>query len=153
MENQLFLPALSCSLHACTPLPSRPPEPAAELSIYRDCTVLLLHRFFRLSVEVGRLPSLLGREIFPARTSRYAAHTFEDAVIFVHDVERCLEQLDDFSRQVIASVVLQDHTADEAARQLGRRRETIIRRLPAALDSLTESFLRARLLRPLVRPE
>ncbi len=153
MGDQPSILASSCNLQASTPLPPGPPQPAPELSIYRDCTVALLHRFFRLSVEVGRLPSLLGREIFPGRSSRYRAHTFEDAVIFVHDVERCLEQLDDLSRQVIACIVLQDYSIEEAAALLRRRRETVMRRLPEALDLLTESLLRAGLLRPLVRPE
>ena len=41
----------------------------------------------RLSVEVGRLPSVLGREFFRARVSSYHVSTFEDTVIFVHDME------------------------------------------------------------------
>ncbi len=153
METQLSILASSDDpIHYVLP-PTEAPEPPPELSIYRDCTVLVLRRFFRLSVEVGRLPSLLGREIFPARTSRYVAHTFEDAVIFVHDVERCLEQLDEMSRQVIAYVILQDHSVEDAARLLRRRRETVSRQLPEALDLLTEMFLRGGILRPLVRPE
>ena len=39
-----------------------PPE--SELWIYRDRTTAMLRRYFRLSVELGRLPSLLGREFF-----------------------------------------------------------------------------------------
>lgn len=152
MENVLIT-SPPCSFQASAAPHPAPPQPAAELSIYRDHTVLLLRRYLRLSIDIGRLPSLLGREIFPARTTHYTVHTFEDAVIFVHDVERCLEQLDDFSRQVIARIVLQDHSEFEAARLLRRRRETIIRRLPLALDLLTEVFLRAGILRPLVSPE
>ncbi len=33
-----------------------------DLWLYRDRTLALLKRYMRLSVEVGRLPSLLGRE-------------------------------------------------------------------------------------------
>jgi hypothetical protein len=33
----------------------------AELWLYRDRTTGLLRRYIRMSVEVGRLPSLLGR--------------------------------------------------------------------------------------------
>src|SRR5438876_933901 len=64
-----------------------PPE--SELWIYRDRTTAMLRRYFRLSVELGRLPSLLGREFFRARVTSYRMHSFEDAVIFVHDVENC----------------------------------------------------------------
>ena len=41
--------------------------------------------------------------------------TFEDTVIFVHDVENSLEKLDHFSQQLIARVVLLDYSHDEAA--------------------------------------
>src|SRR5579872_4845068 len=35
-----------------------------DLWLYRDRTVALLRRYMRLSIEVGRMPSLLGREFF-----------------------------------------------------------------------------------------
>ena len=69
-----------------------------DLWLYRDRTLSLLRRYLRLSVEVGRLPSLLGRELFRARITAYRVGTFEDAVIFVHDMERSLEQLGEFER-------------------------------------------------------
>ena len=31
------------------------------LWVYRERTLALLHRYFRMSIEVGRLPSILGR--------------------------------------------------------------------------------------------
>ena len=54
---------------------------------YRDRTVALLRRYARASVEVGRLPSLLGREYFRAKVSSYPMTSFEDIVIFVHDMD------------------------------------------------------------------
>ena len=36
----------------------------AELWLYRDRCIALLKRYVRLAVEIGRLPSLLGREFF-----------------------------------------------------------------------------------------
>ena len=53
----------------------------------------MLRRYHRLSVEVGRLPSLLGRDFVRTRVTSYHAGTFEDAVIFVHDVARGLAKL------------------------------------------------------------
>jgi predicted DNA-binding protein (UPF0251 family) len=117
-----------------------------ELWLYRDRTVALLRRYLRYSVEVGRLPSLLGREFFRTRVSSYRVGTFEDAVIFVHDVEKCLEKLDQFERELIAKMVLQDYTQYEAARLMGCWRRTIGRRFPEALDRLSEAFLRGGLL-------
>src|SRR3954467_11204472 len=70
--------------------------PKQELFSYHDRTIALLKRYFRMSLEIGRMPSVLGREVFRARVTSYRVHTFEDAVIFVHDVEKCLEQLDPF---------------------------------------------------------
>jgi hypothetical protein len=117
-----------------------------DLWLYRERTVGLLRRYHRLSVEVGRLPSLLGREFFRTRVTSYRAGTFEDAVIFVHDVARGLEKLDSFDHKLIAKIVLQDYTHNETARLLGCWRRTVGRRFPEALDQLTDIFLEAGLL-------
>jgi DNA-directed RNA polymerase specialized sigma24 family protein len=106
----------------------------------------MLRRYQRLSVEVGRLPSLLGREFFRTRVTSYHAGTFEDAVIFVHDVARGLEHLDGFEHKLIARIALQDYTQNEAARMLGCWRRTVGRRFPEALDRVTEIFLESGLL-------
>jgi predicted DNA-binding protein (UPF0251 family) len=119
---------------------------SCDLWLYRDRTVALLKRYLRFSVEVGRLPSLLGREFFRTRVSSYRVGTFEDAVIFVHDVEKCLEELGRFDQELIAKVVLQDYTQDEAAQLMGCWRRTIGRRFPEALDQLSEAFLEGGLL-------
>lgn len=117
-----------------------------DLWLYRDRTTAMLRRYFRYSIEVGRLPSLLGREFFRTRVTCYRVGTFEDAVIFVHDVERCLNQLEHFDRELIGKAVLQDFSHDEVARLMGCRRRTVGRRLPEAVDHLSEIFLTAELL-------
>ena len=117
-----------------------------DLWLYRERTLGLLRRYQRLSVEVGRLPSLLGREFFRTRVTSYHAGTFEDAVIFVHDVARSLEQLGEFERKLIAKIALQDYTQNETARVLGCWRRTVGRRFPEALDRVTEIFLDSGLL-------
>ena len=118
-----------------------------DLWLYRDRTVAILKRYSRLSIEAGRLPSLLGREFFRGHVSHYRVTTFEDVVIFVHDVERCLEKLDSFSQQLIAKCVLLDYSQDEAAKLLGCWRRTVGRRYPEALDRLSELFLAGGLLK------
>ncbi len=148
-------PHITVSLSAAAePVPDagRPPRPV-ELSFYRDHTLLLLRRHFRMSLQLGRLPALLGREIFRARVSHYRAQTFEDAVIFVHDVDRCLDQLDGFFRQLIARIVFQEYTEEEVARMLRLPLRTVERHLPEALDKVTDLFLTCGILRPLVRPD
>ena len=121
-----------------------------ELWMYRRRTVGMLKRYLRYSIEVGRLPSLLGREFFRTRITSYRVSTFEDAVIFVHDVEQALEKLDDFEQQLVAKMVMQEYTQDEASRLLGCGRRTIGRRFPETLDRLSEMFLRGGLLTPLL---
>jgi DNA-directed RNA polymerase specialized sigma24 family protein len=123
-----------------------------DLWLYRDRTLAMLKRYMRLSVEVGRLPSLLGREFFRTRVTSYHVATFEDTVIFVHDVERMLSRLDPFSQKLIAKIALQEYTQDEAARLLGCWRRTVGRRYQEALDRLSEMFLEGGLLRPFENP-
>lgn len=113
----------------------------SDLALYRGATLSLLRRYFQLSVEIGRLPSLLGRECFRARLTSYRAQSFEDAVIFVHDLERCVEELDEFSQQLLARVVFQEYTREEAAALLGCTRKTVYFCFAEALDCLSALLL------------
>ena len=101
----------------------------------------MLRRYMRYSIETGRLPSLLGREFFRSKVTSYTVVTFEDRVIFVHDMERCLEKLDDFGRQLIARYVLQEHDRWATARLLNCNEKTIRRLAPVVLDQLGEILL------------
>ncbi len=134
-------------------LDTQAPAADPDLWLYRKRTVGLLRRYMRLSIEVGRLPSLLGREFFRTRVTSYRASTFEDAVIFVHDVERSLEKLSDFDKKLIAKIVLQEYSQEEAATLLGCGRRHAVRCYPEALDRATELFLKRGLLTRLPRTE
>jgi hypothetical protein len=130
-----------------TPVEDIPaPGSDPDLWLYRRRTVALLRKYMRISIEVGRLPSLLGREFFRTRVTSYRASTFEDAVIFVHDVERSLEQLNEFDKKLIAKIVLQEYPQEEAARLIGCGRRHAVRCFPEALDRVTEMFLKKQLL-------
>jgi hypothetical protein len=131
------------------------PASDPDLWLYRKRTVGLLRRYMRLSIEVGRMPSLLGREFFRTRVTSYRSATFEDMVIFVHDVERSLDQLSEFDKKLIAKVVLQEYPQEEAGRLIGCGRRHAVRCYPEALDRVTEIFLKRRLLLrlPSVKPE
>ena len=122
------------------------PSSDPDLWLYRDRTVALLRRYMRLSIEVGRLPSLLGREFFRTRVTSYGSSTFEDSVIFVHDVERSLEKLGDLDKKWIARTVLQEYSQEEAARLIGCVRRHAVRCYAEALDRVTEIFLKRGLL-------
>jgi hypothetical protein len=73
-----------------------------SLRIYRGRTIAMLRRYLRYSLETGRVPSLLGRQYFRTGVPSYGIGTFEDRVIFVHDMEICLQRLEEFVRQLIA---------------------------------------------------
>lgn len=123
-----------------------PLPPASELHVYRGKTVSLLRRYFALSLEAGRLPSLLGREVFRSRVEEWPNASFEDNVIFVHDIERCLEQLNPYHRSILARILFESYTFEEAGRRMGRDERHIRRLFPCILDSLSRTFLRLRLL-------
>src|SRR5580658_3154605 len=112
-----------------------------EQRIYRGRTVGMLRRYLRYSIEAGRLPSLLGSEFFRAKVTAYTVVTFEDRVIFVHDMETCLDRLDDFSRQIIARHILQEHDQAATGRLLGCTERTVRTYVPVVLDLFGEILL------------
>jgi hypothetical protein len=140
-------PAISADIRA--------PGGNPDLWLYRKRTVGLLRRYMRLSIEVGRLPSLLGREFFRTRVTSYRAVTFEDTAIFVHDVERSLEKLSEFDKKLIAKIVLQEYSQEEAARLIGCGHRHTARCYVEALDRVSEIFLKRKLLLrlPCTKPE
>src|SRR6267378_4116287 len=116
-------------------------ETEIELWPYRRRTVALLRRYARASVEVGRLPSLLGREFFRSRVTSYTMRNFEDIVIFVADMERAIEKLNAIEKKLLAMNVLEEYTIPEVARLLGCTQRTVERLLQDALDQLSRILL------------
>lgn len=121
-------------------------EPKPELAFYRKYTEAMLRRYVRLSLTVGRMPALLGHDAFRGKMSTYRVTSFEDSVIFVYDVEKCLKKLDGFSQELIRRIALQEYTQGEAAGLLRVSLRTIVRRYGEAIDALTRIFLENRLL-------
>ena len=122
-----------------------------ELRTYRGRTVAMLRRYMQYSIETGRLPSLLGREFFRAKVTSYTVVTFEDRVIFVHDMEKCLGRLDEFSRQLIARHILQEHDQEATGKLLGCTERTVRTYVPVVLDLLSEILIQVGLMEPLGR--
>lgn len=121
-----------------------------ELAFYRKYTEALLRRYMKLSMEAGRAPSLLGREMFRGRVTHYRVQGFDDVVIFVHDVESCLKLLDAEQNRLIRRIALQEYSQTETAAMLNVPVRTLVRRYESALDRLTRLFLDRRLLEPLM---
>jgi hypothetical protein len=124
-------------------------KPKVELAFYRKYTEAMLRRYLRLSIQAGRVPSLLGRELFRGHVTSYRVHSFEDVVIFCFDVEKRLGRLTVMDQQLIKRIALQEYTQGEAAGMLGLSLRNSIRQYGYALDALTEMFLEAGMLEPL----
>lgn len=116
-------------------------ETEMDLWPYRRRTIALLRRYARASVEVGRLPSLLGREFFRSRVTSYTMRNFEDVVIFVADMEHAIEKLNALEKKLLAMNVLEEYTIPEVARLLGGTQRTVERFLQDALDQLSRILL------------
>jgi hypothetical protein len=128
-------------------------ETQIDLWPYRDRTVGLLRRYARASVEVGRLPSLLGRECFRARVTSYSMNSFEDIVIFVHDMEQAVNKLGPLEKRLLAMNVLEEYTQGEIARLLGCTRRWIEFRIPEAIDEMTRILLECGLMKRMAQSE
>jgi hypothetical protein len=121
-------------------------EPVISLAFYRKHTESMLRRYLYASMQVGRTPSILGEPVARGWASSRPVRTFEDAVIFVLDVEMCLNQLGSLDRQMLSRIVLQEYTQSEAAPLLGMSVRAISYKFPQALDRLTEKLLETGLL-------
>jgi len=121
-------------------------EPETSLAFYRKHTESLLRRYLQASMLVGRAPSILGDPVARGWVSSRPVRTFEDAVIFVLDIENCLNKVGWLDRVILSRVVLQEFTQVEAAIILGISVRAIGYKLQHALDRLTEKLLDAGLL-------
>lgn len=127
-----------------------PRKSAASLDAYRKYTEALLRRYSQMAMETGRVPSLLGRELFRGKVTNYVVHGFDDVVIFVHDVRNCLDLLDSEAYQLIERIALQEYTLEETAALLGLPVWRINRQYGNALDEVTEMFLERKMLERLI---
>jgi DNA-directed RNA polymerase specialized sigma24 family protein len=97
-------------------------------------------------MQVGRAPNILGDPVGRGWVSSRPVRTFEDAVIFVLDVETCVNHLGSLDRQMLCRIVIQEYTQAEAATLLGMSVRAVAYKYPQAIDRLTEKLLEAGLL-------
>ena len=147
-----FIPILKLIEAAQAPAIERQPEsgpnPRPQLAFYRKYTEAILRRYMRMSMQLGKVPCLLSRgEMFRAKVSNYRMESFEDVVIFCHDVERCIQRLTATQQRLIDLIAVKEYTAQEAAPILCRCRENIPRDYTRALDRLTGIFLDTQILK------
>ncbi len=155
MSAALQLPAVWAASPVRAPVPSRPgwrscaetqsaagaKSPVISLGFYRRHTDRLLRRYLYASMQVGRAPSILGDPVGRGWASSRPVRTFEDALVFVLDVERCLSRLNLLEREILSRIVLQAYTQEETAVLMGMSLRTVSYRLNRALDRLTEQLL------------
>ncbi len=144
----MLVPRVALEAAAGPPPPRSHSRPAAELAFYRKYTEGMLRRYVSMSMEAGRVPSLLGKEIFPGNVTAYQVHSFEDNCIFIHDMESCINRLDTDQQWLIRRIALQQCTQEEAAQMLQFTRRTIMRKYNDAMNRLTGILLEVRLLEP-----
>jgi hypothetical protein len=120
-----------------------------EMAFYRKYTEAMLRRYVRMSMEAGKVPSLLGQEMFRGHVTNYRIDSFEDVVIYLYDVEKCLKQLKVEQQHLIARIALQQYTLGETAELMGLKPRTVVRRYGQAVDCLTKVFLKVKMLEPL----
>lgn len=116
-------------------------QPDVRMAFYRRHTEKMLRRYLYASMQVGRAPSILGESIGRGWVSSRPVRTFEDAVIFVLDVEACLKRLGSLERQLLFRIAIQEYTQAETATLLGMSVRAVCARFPLALDRLTERLL------------
>jgi hypothetical protein len=128
--------------------PVKAPEasPVVSVAFYRRHTEKMLRRYLYASMQVGRAPAILGDPIGRGWVSSRPVRTFEDAVIFVLDIENCLNQLGSLDRHMLCRIVIQEYTQTETASLLGMSVRAVSYKFPLALDRLTEKLLEAGLL-------
>ena len=121
-------------------------DPVVSLAFYRRHTEKMLRRYLYASMQVGRAPSILGEPVARGWASSRPVRTFEDAVIFVLDVENCLNALGSLDRQMLFRIVIQEYTQAETATLMGMSVRSVCNRYPMATDRLTEKLLKTGLL-------
>ena len=121
-------------------------DPIVSVAFYRKHTEKMLRRYLYASMLVGRAPAILGEPIGRGWVSSRKVKTFEDAVIFVLDIERCLKKLGSLDCAILSRIALQEYTYAETAQMLGVSVRAISYKYPLALDRLTELLLQSGLL-------
>ena len=141
MSAVLTLPYVWAETAATRQQPVSAKVPIDGIAFYRKRTELLLRRYMLVSLQTGRIPSLIGNYVFRGKATSYRIHNFEDAVIFLFDIEKCLKRIDPFGRELIARIALQEYTQEEAAQLMGQSVRTVIRKYADTIDLLSKIFL------------
>jgi len=120
-----------------------------EMAFYRKYTEAMLRRYATMSMEQGRVPSLLGRELFRGKVTNYKVQAFDDVVIFVHDMAKCLADLEPGLRYLVRRICVEGYTQEETAALSGLSLRTVTMKYVEALDKLTRMLLDRKMMEPM----
>jgi DNA-directed RNA polymerase specialized sigma24 family protein len=101
----------------------------------------MLRRYLYASMMVGRTPDILREPMSRGWASSRPVHSFDDAVIFVLDMEKCLGQLSPLDRGLLGAIVLEEYEPSEVALLLSVSLKAVTWRFQAALDRFTGILL------------
>jgi len=119
-----------------------------DVLFFRGQTIAIVRHFFEIASQIGRLPSILGREFFRAKVTHHAVPSFEEEqAVFVHDVEQAIRKLSDADGEVVALVGLFQYSMEDVAKLLGCSRSWVAKRYVASIDRLANRFLETGLVR------
>ncbi len=121
-------------------------NPAPHFAFYRKYTEAMLAQYMKLSMEAGRVPSLMGREMFQGNVSHTKVTGFFDIVHFCHDLGNCLKTLSFGQQHLIRRISMEGYTLVETSAMLGISLSTVNRRYAGALDKLTAVLIERDLL-------
>jgi predicted DNA-binding protein (UPF0251 family) len=78
--------------------------------------------------------------------------SFEDVMIFVHDMEQALAKLNQLEQKLIAMSVLEEYTQWEIARLMGCSKRWVEIQVPEAIDRVTQILLEVGLIEEMITP-
>jgi hypothetical protein len=125
---------------------TRVPAVPAELFYLRAHTHGLLRRYLYASMQPCRVACTLNSPIGRGWVSSRPILSFEDAMLFVIDMEKIIKSMPSLDRDMLTRIVIQEYTQPEAACLLGMSVRTISYKFPAALDRLTVKLIEAGML-------
>lgn len=117
-----------------------------EVYFLRAHTQALLRRYYHASAQLGRIGCALIDSVGRGWVSSRPVRSFEDVLIFVIDMSRCIERLNPLDREMLTRLVKHDYTQAEAALLIGVSARTVAHKFPTALDRLTVKLLDAGIL-------
>jgi hypothetical protein len=119
------------------PPATRPAQPPT-FAFYRKHTERILRRYLVASMLMSRRPTVFTEPVLRGWASHRVVETFEDCIIFVLDMEKCLDRLSAVDRVLLDRIVLQEYTEAETSLLVNRSERNVRTRFRAALDHLTE---------------